>query len=86
MVSLSYQYRIGQSTMSNIILETTTVIWNILQPIVLKQPTEDDWRRIAKKFHNKWNFINCIGAVDGKHIVIKVNKYIFTYFFTYIWI
>ena len=74
MVSLSYQFRIGKSTVSKIISETTTAIWNILQPIVLKQPTEDDWKRIAKKFNDKWNFVNCIGAIDGKHILIQVNK------------
>ncbi|KYN23210.1 hypothetical protein ALC57_04376 [Trachymyrmex cornetzi] len=67
MVSLSYQFRIGKSTVSKIILETTTAIWNVLQPIVLKQPTEHDWKRIAKEFNDKWNFVNCIGAIDGKH-------------------
>jgi len=73
MVSLSYQFRIGKSTVSKIISETTTAIWNILQRIVLKQPTEDDWKKIAKEFNDKWNFVNCIGAIDG-NILIQVNK------------
>ena len=29
-----------------------------------------DWNIIEKKFNTKWNFLNCIGALDGKHIVI----------------
>ena len=29
-----------------------------------------DWIKIEKKFHSRWNFSNCLGAVDGKHINI----------------
>jgi hypothetical protein len=31
---------------------------------------EADWLDIVKGFDEKWNFPNCIGAVDGKHIVL----------------
>ena len=27
------------------------------------------WLDIAIKFHNKWNFPHCLGAIDGKHII-----------------
>ena len=30
----------------------------------------DDWKAIEQKFSTKWNFPNCLGALDGKHIVI----------------
>ncbi|XP_028046210.1 protein ANTAGONIST OF LIKE HETEROCHROMATIN PROTEIN 1-like [Monomorium pharaonis] len=39
--------------------------------IVLKEPTYDTWKQIAKKFELKCNFPHCIGAVDGKHVVIQ---------------
>ena len=29
-----------------------------------------DWNKIEQKFNTKWNFPNCIGALDGKHIAI----------------
>ncbi|XP_067210492.1 uncharacterized protein [Linepithema humile] len=64
-------FRIGKSTAYKIIFETCNVIWNVLQPIYLPKPTADSWRRIAEDFYEIWNFPNCIGAVDGKHIQIQ---------------
>lgn len=32
--------------------------------------TEDDWREIAEGFNQRWNFPNCFGAIDSKHVVI----------------
>lgn len=32
--------------------------------------TKEEWIKIAKEFENKWQFINCGGAMDGKHIRI----------------
>lgn len=34
-------------------------------------PTAEDLKKIASEFHEKWNFPNCVGALDGKHIRIK---------------
>lgn len=31
----------------------------------------DDWLRIAEAFNNKWNFPHCLGAIDGKHVVMQ---------------
>lgn len=31
---------------------------------------KEDWTEIAEEFKLKWNFINCGGAIDGKHIRI----------------
>jgi len=32
--------------------------------------TQQEWKTIAAQFSNQWNFANCIGALDGKHIQI----------------
>ncbi|XP_046674734.1 pre-miRNA 5'-monophosphate methyltransferase-like [Homalodisca vitripennis] len=32
---------------------------------------QDEWKIIANDFEITWNYPNCIGAVDGKHIVIQ---------------
>lgn len=30
-----------------------------------------DWQNITEEYNEKWNFPNCIGAINGKHIVIQ---------------
>lgn len=34
--------------------------------------TYDTWKQIAENYELKCNFPHCIGAVDGKHVVIQV--------------
>ena len=33
--------------------------------------SQQDWESIAASFDAKWQFPNCIGAMDGKHIALK---------------
>lgn len=71
MKSISYQYLIGVTTVSNIISDTCNVIWNCIHEEVLPSTlSQGDWLRIADEFEEKWNFPHCIGAIDGKHVVI----------------
>lgn len=40
--------------------------------IYFKVPsTQLEWLEVARGFNETWNFPHCIGAVDGKHIVMK---------------
>lgn len=34
----------------------------------------EEWRKVAKGFEVKWQFPNCLGAVDGKHVRIIAQK------------
>ena len=73
MTSMSYQYPNGLTTVSDIIEETCNAIWNNLQQQVLPSSlAKEDWLNIAHDFEELWNFKHCVGAIDGKHILIQV--------------
>lgn len=61
----------GFTTVGKIVKEVSQVIWNILQPIYMPVPTETIWKHSEIGFNERWNFPNCIGSIDGKHIYIK---------------
>lgn len=70
-MSLQYLFRIPQSTISTIIPEVCSAIYEVLKNDYLKMPeTENDWMEVAREFDSKWNFPHCIGAIDGKHVVM----------------
>ena len=66
--TIKYKFWIGMSTAWEIILDVCTSIWKVLSPIHIP---EDEWRRIAAEFEEQWTFLNCIGAIDGKHVMIQ---------------
>ncbi|CAH1986955.1 unnamed protein product [Acanthoscelides obtectus] len=67
---LHYSYRLGISTISNIVKRVCECIWSVLQAECIPKPTKENWQIIASKFENRANFPHCIGSVDGKHIRI----------------
>ena len=47
--SIALHYRLGRSTVSQIIYDTCKAIWTVLQPIYLSPPkSPEDWKAIAK--------------------------------------
>lgn len=43
--------------------------------------TEDEWRKVAAEYNRLWNYPNCLGACDGKRILIaKPPNSVSTYF------
>nr|CAH7734526.1 unnamed protein product [Callosobruchus chinensis] len=61
----------GASTVGKIIKEVCAALWEVFQPLHMKQPTTADFLRISEEYNRLWDFPNCIGAWDGKHIRIK---------------
>lgn len=80
---MHYNFRLGASTAYSIVNETCVALWNVLSPIYLKYPTEEDWLRIAKEFEDKLRFPNCCGALDGKLIEICAPKKSGSKYFNY---
>ena len=55
-----------------------------MQCFYLKTPsTADEWEIIAKKFNERWDFPNCFGAIDGKHVVMQPPSEAGSQFFNY---
>ena len=70
--SLSSQYRVGVTTISKIVPEVCQAIWDTMRTKYVVMPsTEDQWRNIALDFERRWNYPHCVGAIDGKHVVMQ---------------
>lgn len=80
MTSISYAFRVGVNSVSKIVFETCEILWNCLLESIIPPINEESWLRIANEFERKWNFPHCIGAIDGKHIVIQVRLFIYYLF------
>ncbi|KAJ8720803.1 hypothetical protein PYW08_006268 [Mythimna loreyi] len=64
-------YAVSPQLMSKIIPETCLAINKALKDEYLKFPSSaEEWKQIAEEFQNKWQYPNCVGAMDGKHIRI----------------
>lgn len=66
----SSSFKMGLTTVKQIVGETCDVLWDTLGSIYLSIPHSNEWSRIAHDFNSMWNFPNCVGAIDGKHINI----------------
>eukprot|EP00102_Acyrthosiphon_pisum_P014343 XP_008184348.1 PREDICTED: uncharacterized protein LOC103309790 [Acyrthosiphon pisum] len=68
--TISFSYRLGHSTVHYIVKEVCKAIVDELLAEVMPQPKEKDWEKISDDFWKMWNFHNCLGALDGKHVDI----------------
>ena len=70
-MTISFSYRVGSSTVAGIVGAVSQAIWDCLVEEYMPVPTKQDWRDIAAGFLQRWNFPNCLGSIDGKHVVIQ---------------
>lgn len=82
-VSKHWEFRIGRSTVHKVINDTCRAIVKVLQPKYLSPPIEEEWTKIAKDFLDIWQFPNCFGSIDGKHIRIKAPSNSGSKYFNY---
>ncbi|KAJ8937744.1 hypothetical protein NQ318_009154 [Aromia moschata] len=77
--SLAYSFRMSHSTIRKVVYETCSAIWKKLHSQHLPRPTKESLLRSAMTFYDKWNFPNCAGCIDGKHIrIICIHIFIHT--------
>lgn len=72
MASIAFAYRVSRSTVVNTVPRVCEAIWDALQSEMM-QPSAARWLEVSREFEEKWNFPHCIGALDGKHVVITVS-------------
>ena len=80
---LKVRYRLAKSTISQIIAETCDLIWKKLQPTQMPVLKTEDWHNVEEGFRYRWHFPNCIGAIDGKHIVVQCPPKSSTLYYNY---
>ena len=71
------------STIAQAVYEVSEAIWDVLHPIYMSPPTIEDWKQIEHHFSTRWNFPNCVGSLDGKHVMIKVPPNSYSLFYNY---
>lgn len=69
--------------MSLVVQEVVSAIWDGLVGDFMPVPTTEEWRSIAGRFEERWNFPLCCGAVDGKHVVLKAPANSGSQYFNY---
>ncbi|KAL0170727.1 hypothetical protein M9458_035323, partial [Cirrhinus mrigala] len=73
--TIAFSYRVGVSTVAGIVGEVARAIWDALVQEVMPVPATD--------FLHRWNFPNCLGSIDGKHVVIRAPDNSGSLFFNY---
>ena len=82
--SLAYSFRVPHNTISLFIPPVCRAICAEFKDELFTVPTTpEEWREIADKFSQRWNFQHCCGAIDGKHIEIKKPRKSGSMFYNY---
>ncbi|XP_068246781.1 uncharacterized protein [Palaemon carinicauda] len=79
-----YSFRVEASTICKVIPEVCKAIIAVYKDEVLCCPkTEDEWKKVAARVSSRWDYHNCLGAVDRKHIAIKKPPNAGSYYYNY---
>jgi len=65
--ALEDSFRLGISTIHYIIKE-------VCEALHMPVPTTEMLLATSKEFYLRWNFPNCVGSIDGKHIRLSVHQ------------
>ncbi|KAG5870182.1 hypothetical protein JTB14_032474 [Gonioctena quinquepunctata] len=80
---LKFQTAISAQTLGRIIVEIRDALVHVLKRYSKIPASEREWKDVAQQFERRWNFSNCIRAIDGKHINIRKPPGSGSYYFNY---
>ncbi|XP_073519648.1 uncharacterized protein [Phyllobates terribilis] len=80
---LHFSAAISRPMLSVLIPETCNAIYHSLRSYIQFPNTEEEWKKIASDFEQLWQFPNCGGALDGKHVRITQPPNSGSYFYNY---
>ena len=84
MQMISFSYHVGHSTVSGIIDNNCDALWDSLQPHYMPKPSSSAaWKNVSEGFEHAWNFLHCVGVIDGKHIVMQAPAHSGSTFYNY---
>ena len=82
--SLQYAFRVSVPAISKFVPEVLQALIQAYQDEFLKCPrTPEEWKVVADGFAHRWNYHNCIGALDGKHVALTKPRNAGSLFFNY---
>ena len=81
--TIAMNYRMSPTTVGRIIFKTCRALWIVLAKFIKPPTTESEWIKLAEEFEIKWNFPHCLGALDGKHVVMQAPANSGSMFFNY---
>ena len=82
--SLAIQFRIIANIICCMIPYTCKMLYQVLSVEYLHCPnTQEEWLAISQPFEGRWQFPNCLGAGDGKHMHIWCPAYSGSEYFYY---
>ena len=82
--SLQYHWRVGRTTICKFVPQVCKAILKEFQHEYLICPTDpEDWKKIEKRFKNRWNVPHAVCALDGTQIAIKKPKKSGSEYFNY---
>ncbi|KAL4153124.1 hypothetical protein QTP88_000957 [Uroleucon formosanum] len=80
---LAFSFRISKSAVTIIVIEICKAIWITLKSKHMPTPNTNLFKKTAIEFYEKWDFPNCVGSIDGKHIRMRCPKNSGSMYFNY---
>lgn len=81
--TIAFSFRVGVSTVHYAVQNVCDAIWDTMYMTYLPPLTTDKWLKVADRFEAIWNFPHCVGALDGKHVVIQAPPNSGSQFYNY---